>query len=110
MEIRAVELVFIEKRPALRVVFWEGGEALVPYEQKALEYDYVFLGAPWQSRVPPLTLPADPENGRYEDRELTGFLHSALLANAVRQMLKDTGRRGTVENHHLYYEDETRGL
>jgi len=72
-----------------------GIKAKIGYEQKALEYNFIYLGSKFEERVPPVTLPADPKNGRLADSKLYGFTDEPEMV-ALYMQFKDAVDTGQV--------------
>jgi len=66
--------------------------ARIYYEQKVLEYGFVYLGAQFEDIMPALTLPADSANGRLEEYPIYGFTDDAqvvALYDEFRRLVDD---------------------
>lgn len=48
----------------------DGKSTVIPYEQKLIEYDLIFIGSQFELIK---TLPADPQNGRPNPQQVRGF-------------------------------------
>ena len=79
-----VSVVRLEQGQPFLEVTIEGRTARVYLEQKAIEYGYVYVGAEFEDVLPPVVLPADPENGRSVAQELYGFVDDPELVAAYR--------------------------
>ncbi len=78
MEIKNPKYVTKQGYPLLSVKI-DGIIALIPYEQKAIEYDLIFLGPQFEKVVPLQTLPADKESNRLEPQRIRGFTKNKTI-------------------------------
>jgi hypothetical protein len=63
-----------------------GVDIRIHWEQKMLDqYGIVFLSAELGRRVPPIELPADPENGRPDPEWIDGCSDDPRIIEAVRE-------------------------
>jgi hypothetical protein len=66
-----------------------GEPAKVSAEQKAFNDGFIFLGSEFEDILPPLTLPADPSNGRPQVTQLFGFSDDSRLIEPFNQFLTE---------------------
>jgi hypothetical protein len=89
--------VISDAYPCLVLTFADGAQACVIYEQKVLGFaPYVFLGADWERKLPPIKLPADDADGR-APMTLNGFTGDATIVRLARQFLQDL-RNGKLKS------------
>jgi hypothetical protein len=80
LKIRKAEFDEIGFYPVMRLTVDVNGariKAVVGTEQKAIEYGFVALGDDFEVVLDPLTLPADPDNGRPMPQDIFGFTDDA---------------------------------
>lgn len=83
--------------PAVRLII-DGREAQLDTAQKrsVREMGFVFLGADWADRVPPVTFPPDPANSRFAPEQHRGFTSDPQVIEIYDQFRTDLDR-GTFE-------------
>ncbi|MCB8942556.1 MAG: hypothetical protein H6658_02150 [Ardenticatenaceae bacterium] len=67
-------------------VAFDGREADIWYEQKLLQWGFVFLGSEFSDFE--IVLPADPDNGRLQPQQFQSFTNDVRILKLTKQYLQ----------------------